>query len=172
MQISKGFYIAEGTDLSWWELMGHSGNHTSSRKPPWRLRQCVCVSGDVWGCISVLEGSCSWISKKGGGHPRCIEVPSGCGSNLCEWEHLQQPQSWCWEKVGEEELFPMDCLLRIAAGKESRRGKCGISNPHPGSQFRFCPWKDGELSVQGTSTVSSYSAENRGFLLKVLLWII
>lgn len=66
----------------------------------------------------------------------------------------------------------MECLLRSAAGKESRHGKCGISNPHPGSQFRLCICTCGELSLQGMSTVVSYSAENWGFLLEVLLSIV
>lgn len=130
--------------------------------------QAVCVSGEVWGCISVLEGSCCWISKKGAGHPRCIKVPSGCGSDLCEQEHPQQPQSWCLDNVGEEELFTVECLLRSAAGKESRHGTCGISYPPPGSQFRFCIWKYGELSLQGMSTVIIYSAENWGFFVRGL----
>lgn len=69
-------------------------------------------------------------------------------------------------------LFTMECLLRSAAGKESRHGKCGISNPHPGSQFRLCIYMCGELSLQGMNTIVSYSAENWVFLLEVLLSIV
>lgn len=65
-------------------------------------------------------------------------------------------------------LFTMECLLRSAAGKESRHRKCGISNPHPGSQFRLCICMCGELSLQGMSTVVSYSAENWGFFVRGL----